>query len=221
MHYSDTIDPERTEPWVLKLICCGHADGYEYCDNRGQAVRFREAYIDSMHDRQAILGTAPPHGVCANCGTPLVEVDYHEGEFVTQHIVCPNNDCGSFTGDAEALITREFRRSWSHRQRPAFASPSSNELPKQGKSKQPMNKTKNYPSEALDAAVAALMSEVWMQPHWATDRLTVEAARTIAETVLDAAPNHLRLLLDDAERQLGALRQERDSLLNRLGGFDA
>jgi len=37
---------------------------------------------------------------------------------------------------------------------------------------------------------------------------------------LELERDHLRLLLDDAERQLGALRQERDDLLNRLGGFD-
>jgi len=60
MHYSDTIDPERTEPWVLKLICCDHEDGYEYCSSYTEADQFRHDYLNAKgHDRSAVLSRAP------------------------------------------------------------------------------------------------------------------------------------------------------------------
>lgn len=56
MHYSDTFDSERTEPWVLKLTCCGHADGFEYCQTYNEADRFRYDYLDAKgHDRSVVL----------------------------------------------------------------------------------------------------------------------------------------------------------------------
>lgn len=56
MHYSDTIDPTRTEPWTLTLTCCGHADGYEYCQTYAEADRFRYDYLNAKgHERSAVV----------------------------------------------------------------------------------------------------------------------------------------------------------------------